>query len=117
MRKLQHKKVVAWNGECSICNVRFTDYSDIVPDHINPLAREEHGETTIRITFRRSTGGAMDRRARAERETMWPAYLFQLFVMISRQRFTDPSGRDSRLTRTARGSFREVVPWTCSQAI
>ena len=36
MRKLLDKKIVAQNGDCAICNEKFTDCSDIVPDHINP---------------------------------------------------------------------------------
>jgi len=35
-RKLLDKKIIAQNGECAICKVRFTDYSDIVPGHISP---------------------------------------------------------------------------------
>jgi len=36
MRKLLDKKIVAQNGDCAICSKKFTDYGDIVPDHINP---------------------------------------------------------------------------------
>jgi len=36
MRKLLDKKIVAQNGTCPICNVEFTNYGDIAPDHINP---------------------------------------------------------------------------------
>ena len=36
MQKLLDKKIVAQNGECAICSVRSTDYTDIVPDHIHP---------------------------------------------------------------------------------
>jgi hypothetical protein len=36
MRKLLDKKIVAQNGECGIGHEQFTDYGDIVPDHINP---------------------------------------------------------------------------------
>jgi hypothetical protein len=36
MRKLMDKKTAAQNGECAICKERFTNYNDIVPDHINP---------------------------------------------------------------------------------
>jgi hypothetical protein len=49
MRKLLDQKIVAQNGECAICKVRFTDYTDIVPDHINPRGmggawRDDHPE-------------------------------------------------------------------------
>ena len=36
MRKLLDKKIVAQNGRCPLCNVEFTNYADIVPDHIHP---------------------------------------------------------------------------------
>jgi hypothetical protein len=36
MRKLLDRKIVAQNGKCGICEEKFTDYTDIVPDHINP---------------------------------------------------------------------------------
>lgn len=36
MRKLLDRKIVAQNGICGICGERFTDYSDVVPDHISP---------------------------------------------------------------------------------
>jgi len=36
MRKLLDRKIVAQNGICGICKEKFTDYSDVVPDHISP---------------------------------------------------------------------------------
>ena len=66
MRKLLDKKIVAQRGECGICNEKFTDYSDIVPDHISPRGMGGRGEMTIRTTFRLSTGGATGKRDRAE---------------------------------------------------
>lgn len=36
MRKLLNKKIIAQNGECATCNEKFTEYSDIVPNHITP---------------------------------------------------------------------------------
>jgi hypothetical protein len=77
MRKLLDKKIVTQNCECAICNEKFTDYSDIVQDHINPAAWEEHGETIIRTTFRLSTGGATERRDRAEADLGHRAYEFR----------------------------------------
>jgi len=35
MQKLLDKKIVAQNGEYAIFHMRFADYADIVPDHIN----------------------------------------------------------------------------------
>ena len=36
MQKLLDRKILAQNGICVLCKGQFTDYSDIVPDHINP---------------------------------------------------------------------------------
>jgi HNH endonuclease len=36
MRKLLDRKIIAQNGICGICKEKFTDYSDVVPDHICP---------------------------------------------------------------------------------
>jgi hypothetical protein len=66
MRKLIDRKIAAQNGICGLCKERFTDYGDIVPDHISPRGMEEHGETTTPTTFRLSTGGATGKRDRAE---------------------------------------------------
>jgi hypothetical protein len=49
MRKLMDKKIVTQGGECRICHEKFTDYSDIVPDHIHPRGmggawRDDHPE-------------------------------------------------------------------------
>jgi hypothetical protein len=49
MRKLLNRKIVSQNRKCSICEVEFTDYGDVVPDHINPRGmggawRDDHPE-------------------------------------------------------------------------
>jgi len=36
MRRLVNRKVVEQDRECALCQVKFTNYNDIVPDHINP---------------------------------------------------------------------------------
>lgn len=36
MRKLINRKIIAQNGICPLCKGQFSDYSDVVPDHINP---------------------------------------------------------------------------------
>ena len=36
MRKLMDRKIAAQNGIYALCKGQFTDYNDIVPDHINP---------------------------------------------------------------------------------
>jgi len=71
MRKPLDRKIVAQNGICALCKERFTDYGDVVPDHIDPAAWAPPGGTTIRETFRRSTGGATGRRDRPE-DDLWP---------------------------------------------
>lgn len=49
MRKVMKRKVVEQEGKCGICRVEFTDYNDIVPDHIDPRGmggswRDDHPE-------------------------------------------------------------------------
>jgi hypothetical protein len=36
MRKLLNRKIVEQGRECVLCHLKFTNYNDIVPDHINP---------------------------------------------------------------------------------
>ena len=36
MRKLLNRKIVEQDGMCAICRTTFTDYNEIVPDHIEP---------------------------------------------------------------------------------
>ncbi len=36
LRKLMDRKIAEQNSECPLCHVAFTDYGDVVPDHINP---------------------------------------------------------------------------------
>ncbi len=36
MRKLLKRKVIEQNGKCAICLEEFSDYTDVVPDHIDP---------------------------------------------------------------------------------
>jgi hypothetical protein len=49
MRKLLDRKIATQRGKCAICNELFTDYGDIVPDHIHPRGmggawRDDHPE-------------------------------------------------------------------------
>lgn len=49
IRKLLNRKMVAQNMKCGICKRDFTDYEDIVPDHIEPRGlgggkRDDHPE-------------------------------------------------------------------------
>jgi hypothetical protein len=66
MRKLFNRTIVAQDRECAICQEQFDCYNDIVPDHRCPKGREEVGETTIRTISRLCTGGATQKRDRAE---------------------------------------------------
>ena len=36
MRKLLDRKIVEQGRECALCHELFTDYHDVVPDHIDP---------------------------------------------------------------------------------
>lgn len=36
MRKLMDRKIAAQNGICVLCKEKFSNYGDIVPDHISP---------------------------------------------------------------------------------
>ena len=36
MRELLNRNVVEQGRECALCHLKFTNYNDIVPDHINP---------------------------------------------------------------------------------
>jgi hypothetical protein len=84
MRKLLDRKIVAQSGKCDLCNRQFTDYGDVVPDHINPRGmggawRDDHPET-----FKPFTGGATGEKGRAECD-LRPVCLFRLsFVFLSR---------------------------------
>jgi hypothetical protein len=75
MRKLLDRKIVAQNGKCAHCNGQFTNYSDVVPDHIHPRAWTEPGETTILKTSRLSISGVTGKRDREEVDS-WPCAIF-----------------------------------------
>ena len=49
MRKLLNRKITDQNRRCALCDTLFTNYDDIVPDHINPKGmggawRDDHPE-------------------------------------------------------------------------
>jgi 5-methylcytosine-specific restriction endonuclease McrA len=57
MRKLLNRKIVEQEGKCAICSNAFTDYNEIVPDHIEPKGmggawRDDHPEN-IQAVHRR----------------------------------------------------------------
>jgi hypothetical protein len=62
MRKLLNRKIVEQNRQCAICQVTFTNYSDIVPDHIDPRGMGGRGETIIQKISRLSISGATVRK-------------------------------------------------------
>ena len=56
MRKLLDRKIVEQNRQCAICQVAFTNYNDIVPDHIDPRGmggsrRDDHPENIQAVHF------------------------------------------------------------------
>ena len=56
MRKLLNRKIVEQNRQCAICEVAFTSYGDIVPDHIDPRGmggprRDDHPENIQAVHF------------------------------------------------------------------
>lgn len=53
MRKLMNRKIAAQDGACALCKGQFTDYNDIVPDHINP---RWNGRSVERRSFRQYPG-------------------------------------------------------------
>ena len=57
MRKLLNRKISEQEGKCAICKRGFTDYNEIVPDHIEPKGmggawRDDHAEN-IQAVHRR----------------------------------------------------------------
>lgn len=63
-----NQKIAFQRGKCALCDEKFTDYSDVVPDHINRAEWMAPGGTTTRITFRLFTSGATERRDPHESE-------------------------------------------------
>jgi hypothetical protein len=56
MRKLLNRKIVEQNRQCAICEVAFTSYSDVVPDHVDPRGmggarRDDHPENIQAVHF------------------------------------------------------------------
>ena len=56
MRKLLNRKIVEQNRQCAICEVAFTNYNDIVPDHIDPRGmggarRDDHPNNIQAVHF------------------------------------------------------------------
>ena len=56
MRKLLDRKIVEQNRQCAICQVVFTNYSDIVPDYIDPRGmggswRDDHPDNIQAVHF------------------------------------------------------------------
>jgi len=56
MRKLLNRKIAEQNRQCAICEVAFTNYNDIVPDHIDPRGmggsrRDDHTDNIQAVHF------------------------------------------------------------------
>jgi hypothetical protein len=59
MRKPLDQKIVEQNRQCAICQVVFTNYSDIVPDHKDPRGmggsrRDDHPENIQAVHWLRT---------------------------------------------------------------
>ena len=57
MRKLLNRKIMEQDGKCAICHAAFTDYNEIVPDHIEPKGmggawRDDHPENIQAVCTR-----------------------------------------------------------------
>jgi hypothetical protein len=35
LRKLMNRKIALQHGKCPLCGQEFTDYGDVIPDHIS----------------------------------------------------------------------------------
>jgi hypothetical protein len=66
MRKLLKRKIVEQNGICPICDAKFTDYADVVPDHNDAKEWKERGETTIQTISKQPISGAMKKKDQPE---------------------------------------------------
>jgi hypothetical protein len=56
MRKLLNRKIVEQNRQCALCQVAFTNYNDIVSDHMDPRGmggsrRDDHPENIQAVHF------------------------------------------------------------------
>ena len=70
MRKLLNRKIVEQDGKCAICRTAFTDYNEIVPDHIEPKGmggawRDDHPDN-IQAVHRRCNLQKGSRRLRLD---------------------------------------------------
>jgi 5-methylcytosine-specific restriction endonuclease McrA len=72
------------NGSCALCKEKFTDYGDIVPDHIHPRGmgrawRDDHPENTQAVHW-----WCNGERDRAERELRLVRYFLLSNVFLTR---------------------------------
>jgi 5-methylcytosine-specific restriction endonuclease McrA len=56
MRKLLDRKIVDQKGICALCKERFSNYGDVVPDHIHPKGmggawRDDHPDNIQAVHF------------------------------------------------------------------
>jgi hypothetical protein len=56
MRKLLNRKIVEQDRICTICYQEFTDYNDVVPDHIDPKGmggawRDDHPDNIQAVHY------------------------------------------------------------------
>lgn len=75
MRKLLDRKIAEQNGLCALCKERFTEYGDMVPDHIHPRGmggawRDDHPDNIQAVHW-----WCNGERDRAEVD-FWPCAIF-----------------------------------------
>jgi hypothetical protein len=56
MRKLVDRKIARQHGKCPLCGENFTDFSDVVPDHISPRGlggawRDDHPDNVQAVRW------------------------------------------------------------------
>jgi len=81
MRKLLDRKIVAQNGKCALCMGQFTDYGDVVPDHIHPRGM---GGAWRRPPGEHSSRSLVVKREKVIEQTMifdWCAITFYLLYL------------------------------------
>jgi 5-methylcytosine-specific restriction endonuclease McrA len=71
MKRLLNRKIIEQNGRCAICKKLFTNYSDIVPDHVEPKgmgsARRDDHPDNIEAAHRKCNLEKGSKRARRPR--------------------------------------------------
>ena len=88
MRKLRDRKIVAQNSECAICNEKFTDYTDIVPDHIYPRGmggawRDDHSDNIQAVHWWGKREKSIEQRVTPGRRAIGADTAFEIYEFWS----------------------------------